>query len=167
MSKIKVNPKSIPSASLFPKTLIEHTAGKRYKIGWDETVDATHPPRKFEERDQFQIIPCRPGNVYKYDDGVLSWYCPNRLKGTYALKRLGDWFTVQIECEEEWTFNFSASKFREVAKCARPYLKRQISEETKERLKRQSKRISASRSEQTAAPGEVFPLIPCPLAVVP
>ena len=151
-----------PSASK-KQILLEQIAGRRFCLDWDEAVDSKHPPRKFEERDQYRTIPCRPGSIFKYDADVLSWYCPNRLKGTYALKRLGDWFTVQTECAEEWIFRFPASKFREVAKCARPYLKRQVSEATKARLREQSKRISASRSKHISAPGEALPLIPCPM----
>ncbi len=117
------------------QTLIERVAGKRYRIGWDEA--ARHEPggkTHFEKRDMYQLIPCQYGDIYKFASGILAWYCPSRQKGTWARKRLGPWFTVQIECEDEWIFNFPAEKFPEVAKCANPRRRRLVSEEERQRL---------------------------------
>lgn len=115
------------------QTLIERIAGRSYRIAWDEAVD--HEPRgKTRLRAMYQLIPCRPGNIAQYDRRTLDWYCPSRTKGSLALEALNEWFQILVEAEDEWIFIFPAEKFPEVAKLARPYLKRQISNKTREHL---------------------------------
>lgn len=82
------------------------------------------PPRTLDKRDQYRIIPCRTGAIYHYGSGILAWYCPSWRIGQFALKNLGDWFTVQVEADEEWIFQFPADRFDQVAKVAKPRRKR-------------------------------------------
>ena len=140
--------------ALIPKnqTLLEKMAGKRYRLGWDGAIDPKHPPRNTEERNMYQLIVCRPGNIYEHSENFLAWYCPSRRKGLHALKVLGGWFQVHVEAEAEWIFTFPSDKFSEVTKVARPHRIRQVSEEVKARLREHSRRRSAPAGSELSAP---------------
>jgi len=109
------------------ETTIGKAAGGRWRLGWDESVNPSKPPRTFDKREMYRTIEARPGDIYKYDDNTLAWYCPSRKKGLHALKTLPEWFTVQVECHAEWIFNFPLERLDEVAQVARPYRSRKPS----------------------------------------
>ena len=151
------NAKNLPPKS---QTLLEKMAGRRYRLGWDGAIDPKHPPRNTEERSIYQLIMCRPGNIYEHSEKILAWYCPSRRKGLHALKNLGGWFRVLVEAESEWIFTFPSEKFSKVAKVARPYRIRQVSEEVKTRLREHSRRRSTPAGSELTDPRKAIFLSP-------
>ena len=117
------------------QTLIEKVAGKRYRIGWDES--ARHEPggkTHFEKRDMYQLIPCQYGDIYKHAAGALAWYCVGQRIYARVKREAPEWLHLHVDCDGEGIFTFPAGKFPEVVKWAHPRRRRVISEKERQRL---------------------------------
>jgi hypothetical protein len=103
------------------KTLIEQLAGNRYQVGWDEAAEHT-PGGKTNPylRDQYHLIPCKFGDIYKHAEGILAWCCMNSRVVARAIKEAPPWLELYLDCDGEAIFTFPVERFEEVAKWAKP-----------------------------------------------
>lgn len=121
-------------------TMMEKIAGKRYRIGWEEPYSLKNPAVGKSNREMYQQIPCKYGFIYRYGRNRLAWYCNSRKKGINALRELGDVLAVQVECDDEWIFQFKPEDFPAVAKTAIARRRRTLSKAHREKLVSAGKR---------------------------
>ena len=137
--------------------LIENLAGRRYRIAFDEA--AVHEPGgKGRLRAQYQIIPCKYGEIYQHGRGTLAWYCTSGRVKERVRAQAPDWLTLEVDCDGEGIFVFPAKWFPEVAKWARPRRRRVVSEKERQRLQEMGKAHQFHGVQNsTGAPDEEIP----------
>lgn len=103
---------------------------KSYKIGFDPTVLA-YPELKKDP--DYRIIPCRFGEIYSYSSELLAVWV-NGNKRIQRMKREIPELIFKNNGDGEAVFLFHPELFKKIAKFVKPFRKRHLSPETKEKL---------------------------------
>ena len=113
---------------------IESLAGRRYRLAWDPAA-GDRAPVSPESRDQYALIPCRTGEIYRQSETALAWLCTAPRLAARLAQRGPDWLDTFIGCEGEAIFTFPAEHFHDVCALAHPRRRRQVSEVERARLR--------------------------------
>ena len=130
--------------------LIESLAGRRYRLAWDPSAGDRAPVNP-EARDQYALIPCRTGEIYRQSETDMAWLCNAPRLAARLAQRGPDWLDTLIDCEGEAIFTFPAEHFGDVCALAHPRRRRQVSEAERARLRSIGK-AGQARFEKASRP---------------
>jgi hypothetical protein len=104
--QLKCNPLNItsPGKGRIMATLMERMAGKSYRIKYDPAAKYQEGGEKGSLRSMYQYIPCKYGEIYEYDDGILAWHCTSVRLSNKIVRELHDWMEVQVEFDDGTVF---------------------------------------------------------------
>jgi hypothetical protein len=142
---------------------VRKLAANRFKVQLEESWKHEKPEVREPDKRWYEQIPCRCGGhimLYGEDPPTLKFYTPSKRKVCRELYRAaiedgnGGWRIDTCFSGDETVLYFPASKLQEVALLVGAYKRRQVSEETKARLRAQGE---AHRWKKGAKGGTEIP----------
>jgi hypothetical protein len=125
---------------------IRKLSANRFKVVLEETWKHERPEVREPDKHWYEQIPCRCGGfigLYDQDNAILSFYTPSKRKVCRELwvEHIGQegWWLDAHFSGDETVLRFPASHLMEVGLAVGAYKRRQVSEETKARLREQGK----------------------------
>lgn len=121
---------------------VKKLAGKRFKTAVDEAWKHERPEIREPDKRWYELVPCKCGGeirLYSESPAILKFYTPSKRKTCREIfaahANESGWKLDCVFAGDAADLWFPVACFEEVALAVGAYKRRQVSEETKERLR--------------------------------